>query len=56
MNDDDGAVILPPWQRNTLVERIRTAIQKQNSRRHAKQTHIGTNIERTANYANKQTQ
>ena len=54
MNDDDGVVITPPWQRNTLVERIRAAIPTQNSRRHAKQTGMGVHIERNANYANKQ--
>jgi len=51
-----GVVITLPWQRNTLVERIRTAIPTQNSPRHAKQTHMGIQIERNANYANKQTQ
>ena len=56
MTDDDGVVILPPWQCNALVERIRTAIPTHNSRRHAKQTNMGIHIEGNAIYANKHTQ
>ena len=48
-----GVIILPPRQRNALVERTRTAIPTWNSPRQAKQTYLGIRTERKGKYTNK---